>query len=123
MYATMSQMSSAARREGPASSFEVERDNETDLIFKGRSLARLDYPDGSSIELFETEKGVFVVAVADIDQHGIESHHASIVGSVDELVAWFDSRYGSMSRAFKSVARRCGDARPDILARAIQVVE
>jgi hypothetical protein len=116
-------MSSAPRREGPASSFEVERDNETDLIFKGNSLARLDYPDGSSIELFETEKGVFIVAIVDIDPHGTESHQASIVDSVDGLVAWFDSRYGPMSRAFKSVARRCGDARPDILARAIEVVE
>jgi hypothetical protein len=119
----MVHLSGAPRREAPATSFEVERDNETDLIFKGRSLARLDYPDGSSIELFETEKGVFIVAVVDIDQYGNETHHASIVDSVDGLVAWFDNRYGTMSRAFKSVARRCGDGRPDILARAIEIVE
>jgi hypothetical protein len=116
-------MSHTTRREGPATPFEVERDNETDLIFKGHSLARLEYPDGSSIELFETEKGKFVVAVIDSDQHGNETHQASIVDSIDGLVAWFDNRYGSMSRAFKSIARRCGDARPDILARAIEVVE
>jgi hypothetical protein len=116
-------MPNATRREGPVTPFEVERDNETDLTFKGRSLARLEYPDGSSIELFETEKGKFVVAIIDIDQYGNESHQAAIVDDVDGLVAWFDNRYGSMSRAFKSVARRCGDARPDILARAIQVVE
>ncbi len=113
----------SVRSEAPATVFEVERDNETDLTFKGRSLARLEYPDGSSIELFETEKGKFVVAVADIDQYGNESHSASVVDSVDGLVGWFDSRYGSMSRAFKSIARRCGDSRPDILARAIEVVE
>jgi hypothetical protein len=116
-------MASAPRREAPTTPFEVERDNETDLIFKGRSLARIDYPDGSSIELFETEKGVFIIAVVDSDQHGNETHQASIVDNVDGIVGWFDNRYGSMSRAFKSIARRCGDARPDILARAIEVVE
>ena len=114
---------SAARSEGPTLVFEVERDNETDLTFRGRSLARLEYPDGSSIELFETEKGRFVVAVVDVDQYGNESRRASVVDDVDALVGWFDSRYGSMSRAFKSIARRCGDTRPDILARAIEVVE
>ena len=113
----------AVRSEGPAAVFEVERDNETDLTFRGRSLARLEYPDSSSIELFETEKGKFGVAVVDIDQYGNEAHRASVVDNVDALVGWFDSRYGSMSRAFKSIARRCGDTRPDILARAIEVVD
>lgn len=113
----------SVRSDVAASVFEVQRDNETDLTFRGRSLARLEYPDGSSIELFETEKGKFVVAVADVDKYGNETRGASVVVGVDALVGWFDIRYGSMSRAFKSIARRCGDARPDILARAIEVVE
>jgi hypothetical protein len=119
----MMRMPGAARGESPVAVFEVERDNETDLSFRGRSLARLDYAAASSVELFETEKGVFVVAVVDTDQYGNETRHASVVDSVEGLVEWFDSRYGTMSRVFKSIARRCGDARPDILARAVETVE
>jgi hypothetical protein len=116
-------MSGTGRSAGPVSVFEVERDNEADLNFRGRSLARVDYAVASSVELFETEKGVFVIAVVETDQYGSESHDASVVHGVDGLVEWFNSRYGTMSRVFKSIARRCGDARPDILARAVEVVE
>lgn len=119
----MMQTFGAARSEGPGTVFEVERDNETDLTFRGRSLVRVDYAVASSVELFETEKGVFVVAVVETDQYGNESHDASVVHSVEGLVEWFNSRYGTMSRIFKNVARRCGDARPDILARAVEIVE
>lgn len=116
-------MSEVVPRKSPDEIFEVERDGEPDLVFTGRSLARLEYPNGSSIELFETGKGLFVVATVDTDQYGNEEHSAAVLDDLDSLVAWFDRRYGPMSRVFKHLARRCVVVRPDIFKRAVEIIQ
>jgi hypothetical protein len=117
-------MSEAATDQSEYLLCEVLRDQVPDLMFSGRTLARIEYPSGASIELFETEQGSFVVASVDVDQYGEESSHiAAVLDGVDAVIDWFDRRYGPMSRVFKNLARKCIRTRPELFNRAVEVVK
>ena len=81
----------------------VVRDRKKDLIFTGTLLGRADYSEGEFIALYKSDKGAYVIHDRDVDEAAHVHDSAVACESLDEVVKYFNDKYGEFSPAMKGV--------------------